>query len=61
MTSHHMPTLTPAEMLAVLTEMTADLPARWDDEAYDGATPDEAQMSGREMDRAADLYYGDAR
>jgi hypothetical protein len=61
MTGRHMPTLTPAEMLAALTEMTADLPARWDDEAYEGPEPDEALMTGREMDMAADRYYGDAR
>jgi hypothetical protein len=54
MTAHHMPTLTPAEMLAAMTALVRDLPAP---EVYDGPTPDEAQMTPREMDRRAGWHY----
>jgi hypothetical protein len=60
MSGRHMPTLTPAEMLAALKANVSG-EAHWDSEAYDGPEPDEAQMTGREMDMAADRYYGDAR
>jgi hypothetical protein len=56
MTSHHMPTLTPAETLAALKANVSG-EAHWDSEAYEGPEPDEALMTGREMDRRAGWHY----